>query len=121
MDLYATLSLDSSSNDQDIKRAYKNLALKNHPDRFPHASEDQRKQLTDTFQKLSQAYAILSDTNKKARYDATGSIDDIADLQEGFATWTEYFETIFTRLTEEAIEKYEKQYKCWFELIQSPN
>ena len=64
--LYDTLGVGRNADAQEIKKAYKKLALQYHPDR----GGDQEK-----FKKISEAYSILSDENKRARYDQFGSVD----------------------------------------------
>ncbi|MFW6050619.1 MAG: molecular chaperone DnaJ [Myxococcota bacterium] len=66
-DYYQVLSLERDATGDDIKRAYRRLAIKYHPDRNPgdpHAEE--------RFKEASEAYAILSDPDKRARYDRMG-------------------------------------------------
>ena len=62
MDLYYILELQSNASQDDIKKAYKKLALKYHPDK----SKDKN---TDKFQSISMAYEILSDPEQRSRYD----------------------------------------------------
>uniref|UniRef100_A0A0N4ZDN8 J domain-containing protein n=1 Tax=Parastrongyloides trichosuri TaxID=131310 RepID=A0A0N4ZDN8_PARTI len=61
--LYAILGLEITATQEEIKKAYKKLALKYHPDRNP-AGEHK-------FKKISNAYKVLSDPIKKAEYDET--------------------------------------------------
>jgi len=61
--LYRELGLDSKANADTIKKAYRNLAKKHHPDRGGDA---------DKFKKIQNAYDVLSDEEKKRAYDATG-------------------------------------------------
>lgn len=61
MDYYQILGVNENASQDDIKKAYKKLAMKNHPDRGGD---------TKKFQEISQAYDTLSDTNKRAEYDA---------------------------------------------------
>lgn len=65
-DYYDTLGIDRSASPEQIKQAYRQLALKWHPDRNP-ASE-----ATDRFREIAEAYAVLSNPNKRAQYDAGG-------------------------------------------------
>ena len=53
----------------EIKKAYRNLALKFHPDRVPH---EQKKEAEEKFKEISEAYAVLSDTQKRSLYDQYG-------------------------------------------------
>lgn len=63
MDYYSTLGVDRAASPDDIKSAYRKLAMKHHPDR----GGDQHQ-----FQKITEAYETLSDSNKKAMYDNGG-------------------------------------------------
>jgi DnaJ family protein B protein 4 len=67
-DLYKRLELDKSASEDDIKKAYKKAALKWHPDRNTH----QKELATENFKKISEAYEILSDQNKRRIYDQYG-------------------------------------------------
>jgi curved DNA-binding protein len=61
MDHYQTLGVDRNSSQDDIKKAYRKLAAKHHPDRGGD---------TATFQSIAQAYDTLSDPDKRAQYDS---------------------------------------------------
>ncbi|SSY70453.1 molecular chaperone DnaJ [Alysiella crassa] len=67
-DLYETLGVSSSASDEDIKKAYRKLAMKYHPDRNPDNKEAEEK-----FKEIQKAYDILSDSQKRATYDQFGS------------------------------------------------
>ncbi len=67
-DYYKTLGVDKNSDAEAIKKAYRKLALKFHPDRNPGNREAEEK-----FKKLSEAYAVLSDPEKRKQYDSVGS------------------------------------------------
>ena len=63
-DLYQTLGIEKNSSDADIKKAYRKLAMKYHPDRNPDDSAAEQK-----FKSIQKAYAVLSDKQKRAAYD----------------------------------------------------
>ena len=67
-DYYKTLGVEKKANPEDIKKAYRKLALKYHPDRNPNNHEAEEK-----FKKISEAYAVLSDQEKRKQYDNFGS------------------------------------------------
>ena len=66
-DCYEVLGVEKSASAQDIKKAYRRLAMKYHPDRNPDNQEAELK-----FKEAKEAYEILSDENKKAAYDRFG-------------------------------------------------
>lgn len=66
-DYYEVLGVDRNATDQDIKRAYRRLAKKYHPDVNPGDKEAEAK-----FKEASEAYAVLSDEEKRAKYDQFG-------------------------------------------------
>lgn len=68
-DYYEILGVNRNASLDDIKRAYRNLALKYHPDRV-HA--DKKKEAEERFKEISEAYAVLSDSQKRAQYDQFG-------------------------------------------------
>src|SRR5512145_3314597 len=66
-DNYQVLELTRSATDAEIKKAYRRLAMKLHPDRNPHDHETEEK-----FKEAKEAYEVLSDANKRATYDRFG-------------------------------------------------
>src|SRR5579883_1518282 len=69
-DYYTTLGINRDASEDEIKKAYRKLAMKNHPDKVPtNATQEQRDEATKTFQKISEAYEVLSDKEKRQRYD----------------------------------------------------
>lgn len=68
---YTILSVSRESSEEDIKKAYRKLAIVHHPDKNQGSVE-----ATQMFQKISGAYAILSDPEKRQHYDMTGSLDE---------------------------------------------
>lgn len=69
-DYYQVLGVDKKSSADEIKKAYRKLALKWHPDKNPN-----NKSAEEKFKKISEAYAVLSDTEKRQQYDQFGSAD----------------------------------------------
>lgn len=67
MDPYAVLGISRDASEDEIKRAFKKLALQNHPDKNPGNEE--------RFKEINTAYQVLSDPEKKRLYDTTGSLD----------------------------------------------
>jgi molecular chaperone DnaJ len=63
---YAVLGVPRDASAEDIKRAYRRLALESHPDRFPGDPEAEER-----FRRVSEAYAVLSDPEQRGRYDAS--------------------------------------------------
>ena len=67
-DYYKALGVDKSASPEDIKKAFRKLAGKYHPDRNPND-----KGAEDKFKDINEAYAVLSDPKKKDEYDTYGS------------------------------------------------
>jgi molecular chaperone DnaJ len=66
-DYYEVLGLDRNAGEADIKKAYRRLAMKFHPDRNPDAPDAEEK-----FKEATEAYEVLSDAEKKQAYDQFG-------------------------------------------------
>ena len=66
-DYYEVLGVSRTANDQEIKSAYRKLALQFHPDRNPDKPDAEER-----FKECSEAYAVLADGEKRARYDRFG-------------------------------------------------
>lgn len=66
-DYYEVLEVSKSASAEEIKKAYRKMALKYHPDKNPGDKEAEEK-----FKEAAEAYEVLSDDNKKARYDQFG-------------------------------------------------
>ncbi|KAK0722542.1 putative DnaJ protein like protein xdj1 [Lasiosphaeria miniovina] len=69
IDLYELLGVEKSANPNEIKKAYRKLALQHHPDKVP---EEMRAESEAKFKAVTQAYEILRDEEKRQLYDAHG-------------------------------------------------
>ncbi|MDI7259388.1 MAG: DnaJ C-terminal domain-containing protein [Thermodesulfobacteriota bacterium] len=67
-DYYETLGMGKNASDEEIKRAYRKLAMKYHPDRNPNKKEGEER-----FKEINEAYAVLSDKEKRKQYDTFGA------------------------------------------------
>jgi curved DNA-binding protein len=74
-DYYATLGVAKGASDEDIKKAYRKLARKYHPDVSKEANAKER------FQEVAEAYETLKDKEKRAAYDNLGSFDPGQDFR----------------------------------------
>jgi len=67
-DYYTVLGVDRSASEQDIKKAYRKLALKFHPDKNPGDNKAEQR-----FKEINEAYEVLGDSDKRAKYDQLGA------------------------------------------------
>jgi curved DNA-binding protein len=86
-DYYKILGVERNAGEDDIRKAYRKLAMKFHPDRNPND-----KQAEERFKEINEAYQVLSDTNKRTHYDRLGS--DYSNWQQrgapGDFNWDQY-------------------------------
>lgn len=68
-DYYEVLGVKKDASLDEIRKAYREMALRYHPDRVPH---EQKKEAEEKFKEISEAYAVLSDSQKRALYDQYG-------------------------------------------------
>ena len=71
-DYYEVLGVDKSATADAIKKAYRKKAIQYHPDKQQGKSEAEKKEAEDLFKEAAEAYSVLSDPDKKARYDQFG-------------------------------------------------
>lgn len=97
-DYYDTLGVPKNASDEDIKKAYRKLAMKHHPDRN---QGDASKVAEEKFKEGKEAYEMLSDANKRAAYDQYGHAGVDPNMRgggpgaEGFGGFAEAFGDIF--------------------------
>jgi len=92
-DYYEVLGVDKSASADEIKKAYRKLAVKYHPDKNPGDKEAEEK-----FKEAAEAYSVLSDADKKAKYDQFGhaGVDGSApDFSGGFGNLNDILNDLF--------------------------
>ena len=86
-DYYKVLNLEKNASDDEIKKTYKKLALLYHPDKNKNDPESSEK-----FKKISEAYSILSDSEKRKNYDSFGIVDENFINTDPFSVFNEIFQ-----------------------------
>ena len=98
-DYYEVLGLDKSASADDIKGAYRKAALKWHPDRWVSGTDAEKKTAEEKFKEASEAYSVLSDPDKKAKYDQFGfaGVDGAGaqDWSQGFGSLNDILNNLF--------------------------
>lgn len=92
-DYYEVLGVERSASADEIKKAYRKLAIKYHPDKNPGD-----KQAEEKFKEAAEAYSVLSDADKKAKYDQFGhaGVDGAApDFSGGFGNLNDILNDLF--------------------------
>lgn len=91
MDYYKVLELSKNASVQELKNAYRKLAMQYHPDRNP----GKEKWAHEKFKEINEAYGVLGDPQKREHYDHFGTAGDVSDV----------FSSPFTRTTFDNIMK----------------
>ena len=79
-DYYEVLGVSKDATEKDIKKAYRKLAFKYHPDKNP----DNKKEAEEKFKEVNEAYSVLSDPDKRRQYDMGGFDFEGFGFGEGF-------------------------------------
>ncbi|WWC71373.1 uncharacterized protein I206_105328 [Kwoniella pini CBS 10737] len=110
--LYEALNIQSSATNEEIRKAYRRLALQYHPDKHQSKSENDKEELSKKFQKIGFAYSVLSDEKSKKRYDLTGKTSDkFEGIQDGEGGWEGYFESLFKRVDRKILDEDKERYQ----------
>ena len=73
---YEVLGIDKNNFDEkELKKNYKKLCIKYHPDKFATKSEEEQKEAEEKFKEVNEAYQVLSDPDKKRQYDQFGDVN----------------------------------------------
>ncbi len=98
-DYYEVLGLQKGASADDIKAAYRKAALKWHPDRWVSGTDAEKKTAENNFKEASEAYSVLSDPDKKAKYDQFGfaGVDGAGqqDWSQGFGNLEDILNNLF--------------------------
>lgn len=111
-DLYTdVLQCKRDADQAGLRKAYYRSALKHHPDKNPRDAK-----AASLFHAVTAAYQLLQDPERRADYDETGELPDVADDDEDSTTgtdqWKSYFDAIFGKVTTGGIEAFSAKYKC---------
>src|SRR4029450_11871048 len=94
-DYYEVLGVNKDASEDDIKKAYRKLAMKHHPDRNPDNPKSEER-----FKEAKEAYEVLSDARKRGAYDQFGhaGVDPsaAAGAGAGFGNFADAFGDIFS-------------------------
>lgn len=83
-DYYEVLLVPKTATDEEIKKAYRKLAMEYHPDRNP----GREKWATDKFKIINEAFSVLGDIEKRRQYDQFGRRGNISDIIRNPSTRT---------------------------------
>lgn len=117
-DLYAALNLKEAATVDEIKKAYRRLALLSHPDKLASSTLEEQEEGKQRFQQIGYAYAVLNDKDRRERYDATGRTDDVGlggGEKKTQEEWNEYFKQLWEgEVNAVSIQEFFKAYEGMF-------
>jgi len=98
-DYYEVLGIQKGASEDEIKQSYRKAALKWHPDRWVSGTDEEKKVAEEKFKEASEAYSVLSDPQKRAKYDQFGfaGVDSSAgpDFSQGFGNLNDILNDLF--------------------------
>ena len=99
-DYYEVLGIDKTATGDDIKSAYRKAAIKWHPDKWVNGTDEEKKTAEEKFKEASEAYSVLSDPEKRQRYDQYGQAGlggngGGFDFSGGFGTLNDILNDLF--------------------------
>lgn len=74
-DYYKVLGVSKNATPEEIKKSYRKLSLKYHPDKQQGKSETEQKEAEEKFKEIAEAYSVLSNDDKRKKYDMFGTVD----------------------------------------------
>lgn len=83
-DFYTILGVNRSASIDDIKKAFRKLSLKYHPDRQVNKTDSEKKAAEVEFKKIAEAYSVLSDPEKRQQYDQFGRVGGSEGFSQDF-------------------------------------
>ena len=114
-DYYDVLSVQRSASKEEIKNSYRKLALQYHPDRNESSGAEEK------FKEISEAYAVLSDDEKRKRYDTYGHVGAEEVFRGSEANFDEVFKDIgfggFRDIFNRFLEVVEEELATWVVIL----